>query len=128
MDQHTAVEGGSFHQAFLEIRAVVALRHADGGTEIGRFREQRIIANLFSLLDDRKHVAFDLGPQDEHHLDDRDIVGDHDILEDAFIHANRRAYHARAHVRYICQLEQTLNGSVFAECPVQGREEDVDGM
>src|SRR3989338_4783970 len=43
-----------------------------------------------------------------------------------FVHPQRRAEHARAHVGQVGQLEQSLHGAVFAEGAVQDGENDVE--
>jgi alpha-galactosidase len=54
------------------------------------------------------------------------VVLRRDRRDVAYHRADRGTGHTCAHVGDICQLEQTLQGAVLAECPVQHWEEDVD--
>ncbi|CAH0319961.1 hypothetical protein SRABI128_04836 [Microbacterium sp. Bi128] len=50
-----------------------------------------------------------------------------DHLHEVLVHADGGRKHARAHVAGVGQFQEALDGAVFAEGPVQQREDDVDG-
>ena len=62
-------------------------------------------------------------------LHDRQPRGDEQRLHHIFVHARCRSEHARAYVRHVCQLEQTLNRSILAKGSMQHRKNyvHVDG-
>ena len=53
------------------------------------------------------------------------VIGAHDIFEDAFVHADGRADHARAHVSHVRHFEQTLDRSIFSERSMQERKINI---
>ena len=72
-------------------------------------------------------ISFSISERvDNHRIHNGDVVGDHHILEDAFVHANGGTNNTCAHIGNICQFEQSLHRSIFAECPMQDGEEDID--
>ena len=56
---------------------------------------------------------------------DRQSGSAEERLHDILVHARGRAQHARAYVWNVRQLEQSLDGPVLAEGPMQHRKDDV---
>ena len=59
-------------------------------------------------------------------LNRRDMVREHDILEDALVHPNRGAGHTGADIRQIGQFEETLHGAIFTIGAMEGREDHIE--
>ncbi len=90
-----------------------------GLTNIGYFSAPLdLLARLLRLV-------LPLTAQDGDVLHDRQPGIAEEALHHVFVHAGRRAQHARADVGDLGQIEQSLNGAVLAEGPVQHRKDDI---
>ncbi len=100
----------------VQLLLVVRLRDADRGAEPRRLDEDRVAERvLHGIAEAQGRIA-------RH----GDAAVAQDGLEQVLVHAERRGRYARADVRHAGELEQSLNGAVLAERPVQDRQRDVD--
>ena len=76
-------------------------------------------------MNDGFDVIFNVCPQGNDRLNNRNALSPHDFFEHAFIHAHGGAKHACANVGHIGHLEQALKRAIFAIRTVQNREVDI---
>ena len=94
--------------------------------EVRRLHEDGEAQAIDHRLQRRALVALPVAPQHHFVVANRQSLGRERQLHRRLVHADRRRQHARADVRHVRQLEQSLHRAVLAVRAVQNREDDVE--
>src|SRR5258708_4148663 len=128
LDENFHREFGGEIQGWREFLARVHFGHADGRAERGGFDEHGIRKFFFNRDLDVPRIAFPFVAVDGDPRYDGDFRDLKQALGDVFIHADGGTEDAGADKRQSCQLEQALDGSVFAKGAVHHGENHVDAL
>ncbi len=128
LDENFHGEFGSEIERGSEFLARVDFGHADAGAERGGLYENGIGKFLFDLMDDDVFVAFPIVAVNAEPGNDGNFRGLEQLFGDVFVHGNGGAQDACADERKAGELEEALDGAVFAEGPVHDGEDDVDAL
>jgi len=102
--------------------------HADAGAERCGFHEDGIRKFFFDLMNDYVFVVFPFVAANGDPGNDGDFGGAEKFFGDVFIHGDGGAEDAGADEGKTGEVEETLDGAVFAEGAVHDGEDDVDAL
>ena len=128
LDENFHGEFGGEMKSGSELVVRVDFGHTDAGAESGGLDENGIGKFLFDLSDYFGVIAFPLIAADGEPGDDGNFGGAKKFFCDVFIHGDGGAENACADKRETSEIEEALDGAVFAKGAVHDGENDVDAL